>query len=104
LPANRQLNIEEDPSIPIIKDWTVEKVYQYFSDKFPDKAIIPNALKNCEINGDALLCLRRSEVVDHLGLNLGCALHLYCEILKLQTRSGDPTLTWRTQYTQTSNL
>uniref|UniRef100_A0A1Y1M3B8 PHD-type domain-containing protein n=1 Tax=Photinus pyralis TaxID=7054 RepID=A0A1Y1M3B8_PHOPY len=89
----KDLDVDEliDPSIPDAKDWTAEEVYNYFSQYFPDEAIV---FKEQEIDGSSLLLMKRMDVISSLKLKLGTALKIYRHVVKLQFRRDDPKLYW----------
>lgn len=77
--------------IPDASKWTARDVYEYFVKRFPTEA---TAFQEQEIDGISLLLMRRSDVIQGLGFKLGPALRIYKQIIMLQTRDPDPTLTW----------
>ncbi|EFA10101.2 hypothetical protein TcasGA2_TC012280 [Tribolium castaneum] len=80
-----------DPSIPDATNWTIEEVYQYFAQYFPEEAKI---FKEQEIDGRSLLLLKRMDVLTNLKLKLGPALKIYKHVVKLQVRRDDPKFYW----------
>lgn len=77
--------------VPDASKWTAEDVYHHFVDRFPKEATV---LQEQEIDGVSLLLMRRSDVVQGLGFKLGPGLRIWKQIMVLQTRDTDPTLTW----------
>lgn len=80
-----------DPSIPDATNWTIDEVYQYFAQYFPEEAKI---FREQEIDGRSLLLLKRMDVLTNLKLKLGPALKIYKHVVKLQVRRDDPKLYW----------
>ncbi|XP_061401260.1 polyhomeotic-like protein 2 [Musca vetustissima] len=85
------ISCEDIPDVQLVKNWSVDKVYEYFCKQFPKEAYI---FKDEEIDGRSLLLLKRSDVVKKLPLKLGPSLRLYSAILKIQAQSNDNTLGW----------
>lgn len=80
-----------DEEIPDIGDWSCDKVFKYIEKYFPREAHI---FLEHEIDGASLLLMKRSDVIRGLSLKLGPALRLYSFIVRLQSKSNDPRLTW----------
>lgn len=80
-----------DDDIPDVANWSCEKVTEYIKQYFPKEAHI---FRDQEIDGSSLLLLKRSDVVSHFPVKLGPAIRIYSFIVKLQTKSNDPRLTW----------
>lgn len=73
---------QEDP-YPDASKWTVDDVVNFFREKgFEEQA---NAFKDQEIDGQSLLLLKRSDVLQGLALRLGPALKMYNHVMRLQT-------------------
>ncbi|XP_053393715.1 scm-like with four MBT domains protein 1 [Mercenaria mercenaria] len=67
--------------------WSVTDVVHYFNEKgFSESA---NAFKVQEIDGQSLLLLKRSDVLQGLPLKHGPALKIYNHVIKLQTTTND---------------
>lgn len=81
-----------ETSIPDASRWTADDVFKYFEKKFPKYA---HVFKEQEIDGASLYLLKRGDVIKGFNLKVGPALKLYGHILKLQTKSNDPTLCWQ---------
>lgn len=79
-------------SIPDVRTWDIDEVYTYFLGKAtPEFAQI---LKDHQIDGDALLLIKREDVLDRFNLKLGAALRLYAQIVSLQYKNNNPILAW----------
>lgn len=77
--------------VPDASKWSADDVYNFFVERFPKEAIV---FLEQEIDGVSLLLMRRTDVIQGLGFKLGPALRIYKQIIMLQTRDTDPTLTW----------
>lgn len=76
-----------DDRYPNATNWSIHDVVKYFHEKgFNEQA---EAFKNQEIDGQSLLLLKRSDVLQGLSLKLGPALKIYNHVMKLQT-AGQP--------------
>lgn len=84
-------NSQDLSDIPIVKNWSASQVTEYFSKFFPNEADI---FKEQDIDGQSLLLLKRSDVVNRLAIKLGPALRIYNLVLKIQSVSTDPTIGW----------
>lgn len=79
-------------SIPDVKDWDIDEVYTYFLGKTtPEFAQI---FKEHQIDGDALLLIKREDVLQRFNLKLGAALRLHAQIVALQYKNDNPILVW----------
>lgn len=79
-------------SVPDVKKWDVDEVYTYFMGKTtPEYAQL---LKHNQIDGDALLLIKREDVLNRFDLKLGPALRLYSHIVALQYKNNNPILAW----------
>lgn len=78
-------------SVPDVKKWDCDEVYTYFRAKAPEYAQL---LKDNQIDGDALLLIKRDDVVNRFSLKLGQALRLYTQIVQLQYKNNNPILAW----------
>ncbi|XP_055843784.1 polyhomeotic-like protein 2 [Episyrphus balteatus] len=86
-----EANTQEMSDIPIVKNWSASQVTEYFTKFFPNEADIFN---DQDIDGQSLLLLKRSDVVNRLAIKLGPALRIYNLVLKIQSVSSDPTIGW----------
>lgn len=77
--------------LPDASKWSSQDVHDFFAERFPKEA---GVFLDQEIDGVSLLLMRRSDVIQGLGFKLGPALRIYKQIIMLQTRDTDPTLTW----------
>ncbi|XP_055911200.1 histone acetyltransferase KAT6A [Eupeodes corollae] len=84
-------NSQDLSDIPIVKNWSASQVTEYFTKFFPNEADI---FKDQDIDGQSLLLLKRSDVVNRLAIKLGPALRIYNLVLKIQSVSTDPTIGW----------
>lgn len=79
-------------NIPDVKKWDVDEVYTYFlgitSPEYAQK------FRDHQIDGDALLLIKRKDVIDRFTLKLGPALRLYSHIASLQCKHNNPILAW----------
>lgn len=78
-------------SIPDVRKWDCDEVYTYFTAKAPQFA---HLLKENQIDGDALLLIKREDVLNRFDLKLGPALRLYTHIIELQYKNNNPILAW----------
>lgn len=78
-------------SIPDVRKWDCDEVYTYFTAKAPEFA---HLLKENQIDGDALLLIKREDVLNRFSLKLGPALRLYTHIVELQYKNNNPILAW----------
>lgn len=79
-------------SVPDVRKWDVDEVYTYFMGKTtPEYAQL---LKHNQIDGDALLLIKREDVLNRFDLKLGPALRLYSHIVSLQYKNNNPILAW----------
>lgn len=78
-------------SIPDVRKWDCDEVYTYFTAKAPQFAQL---LKENQIDGDALLLIKREDVLNRFTLKLGPALRLYTHIVELQYKNNNPILAW----------
>lgn len=78
-------------SIPDVKKWDCEEVFMYFTVKTPEYAQL---FKDNQIDGDALLLIKREDVLNRFSLKLGPALRLYSHIVSLQYKNNNPILAW----------
>ncbi|WAR23708.1 KAT6B-like protein [Mya arenaria] len=74
---------EAEEAYPDAASWDTDDVARFFRGKgFPDQA---DSFKEQEIDGQSLLLLKRSDVLQGLSLKLGPALKIYKHVMKLQT-------------------
>lgn len=86
-----ETNSQDLSEIPVVKNWSASQVTEYFTKFFPEEA---NIFKEQDIDGQSLLMLKRSDVVNRLAIKLGPALRIYNLVLKIQSVSTDPTIGW----------
>lgn len=89
---NTKTAITPHESVPDVKKWTCDEVFTYFMGT--TTAEFADQLKENQIDGDALLLLRREDVLNRFNLKLGPALHLYSQIVSLQYKNNNPILAW----------
>lgn len=80
--------------IPDVSKWTHHQVSDYFT-RLGFNARDAAMFKEEEIDGETLLIMRRSDIVNNTKLKLGITLKMWTEILKFQTGSNDPTQGWK---------
>lgn len=81
-----------DESIPDVRKWDIDEVYTYFLGKYSPE--FAQLLKDHQIDGDALLLIRREDVLNRFNLKLGAALRLYSYIVSIQYKNNNPILAW----------
>lgn len=79
-------------SVPDVKRWDCDEVYTYFLGT--TTAEYAHVFKENQIDGDALLLIKRDDVLNRFNLKLGPALRLYSHIVTLQCRNNNPILAW----------
>lgn len=84
-------------NIPDVRNWSFLRVYEYFSNNLgfkPEDAVV---FKDEEIDGEALMIMKRSDIVNtkFQTLKLGVALKMWTFIIQFQTGSNDPTQAWK---------
>ncbi|KAI5695758.1 hypothetical protein M8J75_003005 [Diaphorina citri] len=77
-------DIPIDESIPDCRSWTALEVYNYMR----------LYLQPHEIDGSALLLLKRSDCIQILGLPLGFGLKLWSHVKRLQTKRSEIEIYW----------
>ncbi|XP_031627097.1 supporter of activation of yellow protein [Contarinia nasturtii] len=82
-------------SVPDVKKWDCDEVCTYFMAIAPQYVQL---LKDNQIDGDALLLIRREDVLNRFSLKLGPALRLYTHIVELQYKNNNPILAWNEFY------
>lgn len=92
LQYNTKSSIRPHEDVPDVKTWDCDTVYVYFRSKTNDE--YANLLKENQIDGDALLLIKREDVLNRFNLKLGPALRLYSHIVALQCRNNNPILSW----------
>lgn len=92
LQYNTRTSIKPHEDVPDVKTWDCDTVYVYFRSKTSDE--YANLLKENQIDGDALLLIKREDVLNRFNLKLGPALRLYSHIVALQCRNNHPILAW----------
>lgn len=92
LQYSKKTSIKPHEDVPDVKTWDCETVYVYFRSKTNDE--YANLLKENQIDGDALLLIKREDVLNRFNLKLGPALRLYSHIVALQCRNNNPILAW----------
>lgn len=84
--------IKPHENIPDCRNWDCDEVYTYFMGT--TTAEYAELFKENEIDGDALLLMKRDDVLNRFNLKLGPALRLYAHIVSLQYKNNNPILTW----------
>lgn len=79
--------------MPDVRKWDCDEVYTYFMGL--TSAEYAHLFKEHQIDGDALLLIKREDVLNRFNLKLGPALRLYSLIVALQYKNNNPILTWR---------
>lgn len=79
-------------NIPDVKKWDCDEVYTYFLGT--TTAEYAQLFKENQIDGDALLLIKRDDVLNRFNLKLGPALRLYSHIVSLQYKNNNPILAW----------
>lgn len=78
-------------NVPDCHQWDCDEVYTYFMGTATPE--IAQLLKDNEIDGDALLLMKREDIL-RFDLKLGVALRLYAQIVSLQFKNNNPILVW----------
>jgi lethal(3)malignant brain tumor-like protein len=83
--------------VPDVRKWSHEQVYQYFSNTLGFSTQDSRVFKDEEIDGEALMIMKRSDIVTTKfeKLKLGVALKMWSHIIQFQTGSTDPTQAWK---------
>lgn len=89
-------------NIPDCRNWDCDEVYTYFMGT--TTAEYAELFKENEIDGDALLLMKRDDVLNRFNLKLGPALRLYAHIVSLQYKNNNPILTWNEYWLSCSVL
>lgn len=87
----------ETKQIPDVRKWSFQQVFEYFNKALGFKAQDAVVFKDEEIDGEALLIMKRSDIVNtkFQQLKLGVALKMWTHIIQFQTGSSDPTQAWK---------
>lgn len=89
---DRRTQIRPHESIPDVKKWDCDEVYTYFMGT--TTAEYAHLFRENQIDGDALLLIKREDVLNRFNLKLGPALRLYSHIVTLQYKNNNPILAW----------
>lgn len=89
---DRRTRIWPHESIPDVKKWDCDEVYTYFLGT--TTAEYAHLFREHQIDGDALLLIKREDVLNRFNLKLGPALRLYSHIVTLQYKNNNPILAW----------
>lgn len=89
---DRRTRIRPHESIPDVKKWDCDEVYTYFMGT--TTAEYAHLFRENQIDGDALLLIKREDVLNRFNLKLGPALRLYSHIVTLQYKNNNPILAW----------
>lgn len=84
-------------SIPDVRKWNEQRVFEYFSKTLGYKQEDASVFVEQEIDGEALMIMKRSDIVNtkFQNLKLGVALKMWTHISQFQTGSSDPSQTWK---------
>uniref|UniRef100_A0A8D9A0V1 Atherin n=1 Tax=Cacopsylla melanoneura TaxID=428564 RepID=A0A8D9A0V1_9HEMI len=85
-------NIPIDESVPDCTKWTAADVFEYLSAYLKPELCKP--LLDGDVDGSALLLLKRSDCIRNLGLPLGFSLKLWTHVKRLQTRRSEIEIYW----------
>lgn len=89
---DRSTRVRPHESIPDVKKWDCDEVYTYFLGT--TTAEYAHLFRENQIDGDALLLIKREDVLNRFNLKLGPALRLYSHIVTLQYKNNNPILAW----------
>jgi hypothetical protein len=83
-------------AIPDVREWSESDVSDYFHNKLGFSKRESNLFRDEEIDGEALLIMKRSDIVNNklTYIKLGTAIKFWSHILRFQTKSNDPTQAW----------
>lgn len=83
--------------IPVVQNWTHQQVFEYFSTNLGFSRRDSVVFVDEEIDGEALMIMKRSDIVTtkFQKLKLGTALKMWSRILMFQTGLNDPTQAWK---------
>lgn len=81
---------------PEVAEWSGHDVAEYFQNKLGFSKRDCALFRDEEIDGEALLIMKRSDIVNSKfnHIKLGTAIKFWTHILRLQTKSNDPTQAW----------
>lgn len=84
-------------NVPDVTKWTHQQVFEYFNRNLGFPARDAAVFKDEEIDGEALMIMKRSDIVTtkFQKLKLGTALKMWSQIIMFQTGSNDPTQAWK---------
>lgn len=82
--------------LPDVTEWSGHDVAEYFHNKLGFSKRDAALFRDEEIDGEALMIMKRSDIVNSKfsNIKLGTAIKFWSQILRLQTRSNDPTQAW----------
>lgn len=89
---NRSTFFQPHEDIPDVKKWDCDEVYTFFLGTMT--AEYAQLFRDNQIDGDALLLIKREDVLNRFNLKLGPALRLYAHIVALQSKHNNPILSW----------
>lgn len=83
--------------VPDVRKWSHQQVASYFQRPLGFSARDSSVFVDEEIDGEALMIMKRSDIVTtkFQKLKLGTALKMWSQILIFQTGSNDPTQAWK---------
>lgn len=83
--------------VPDVRKWTHQQVFEYFNKNLGFLTRDAAVFKDEEIDGEALMIMKRSDIVTtkFQKLKLGTALKMWSQIIMFQTGSNDPTQAWK---------
>ena len=83
--------------VPDVRKWTHQQVFDHFSKNLGFSTSDSAVFKDEEIDGEALMIMKRSDIVTtkFQKLKLGTALKMWSQIICFQTGSSDPTQAWK---------
>lgn len=82
--------------VPEVIEWSGQNVSDYFQSKLGFSKKDSSLFKDEEIDGEALMIMKRSDIVNSkfAHIKLGTAIKFWSHILRLQTKSNDPSQAW----------
>lgn len=89
-------NGHSSDAIPDVRTWSEKDVSEYFHTKLGFSKKESAIFRDEEIDGEALMIMKRTDVVNNKfpQIKLGTAIKFWSQILRLQTKSNDPTQAW----------
>lgn len=83
--------------VPDVRKWSHHEVFSYFQAPLGFSSSDSSVFLDEEIDGEALMIMKRSDIVTtkFQKLKLGTALKMWSQILMFQTGSSDPTQAWK---------